>query len=118
MTSREKILTAIRSCGLPARALPTLEQTWITYPDPVAQFAGVLEGIGGSFVRVGDVDELNRRLDELPVYRDARQAVSLVAGVGGRTSIGRESPTRTPWKRSILRFCRASLGWRRTDRSG
>jgi L-lactate dehydrogenase complex protein LldG len=86
MTSRDRILTAIRSCGLPPRELPTLEQPWITYPDPVVQFAGVLEGIGGSFVRVGDVDELNRRLEELPVYRDARQSVSLVAGVG-RTNI-------------------------------
>jgi L-lactate dehydrogenase complex protein LldG len=86
MKSRDKILAAIRSCGLPARELPTLEQQWITYPDPVAQFAGVLAGIGGSFVRVGQIDELNRRLDELPVYRDARQTVSLVEGAG-RTNI-------------------------------
>jgi L-lactate dehydrogenase complex protein LldG len=86
MKSRDKILTAIRSCGLPAQELPTLEQQWITYPDPVAQFAGVLEGIGGSFVRIGHVDELNRRLDELPVYRDAQQTVSLVEKAG-RTNI-------------------------------
>ncbi len=86
MTSRDKILTAIRKCGLPSQALPSLDQAWIIYPDPVAQFAGVLTGIGGDFVRVGNVDELNRRLDELPVYRDARQTVSLVGGVG-RTNI-------------------------------
>ncbi|HEX4146769.1 MAG TPA: LUD domain-containing protein [Pirellulales bacterium] len=82
MTSREKILTAIRSRALAAQELPSLEQPWITYADPVAQFAGVLEGIGGRFVRVEQIDQVNRRLDELPVYRDARQTVSLVAGVG------------------------------------
>jgi L-lactate dehydrogenase complex protein LldG len=86
MTSREKILAAIRNCHLPAKALPTLEQEWITYADPVAQFASVLEGIGGQFVRVSGVDELNARLAELPVYREAGQVLSLVPGVG-RTNI-------------------------------
>ena len=67
--------------------MPTLEQQWITYPDPRR---AVRQRAGGDRRPVSsasaDVDELNRRLDELPVYRDARQTVSLVPGVG-RTNI-------------------------------
>jgi L-lactate dehydrogenase complex protein LldG len=86
MTSREKILRALRNSDLPERALPSLDQAWITYPDPVAQFAGVLEAIGGQFVPVAGADDLNARLAELPVYRDARLTVSLVPGIG-RTNL-------------------------------
>ncbi|HTU27710.1 MAG TPA: LUD domain-containing protein [Pirellulales bacterium] len=86
MTSRDKILTAIRKARLPAADLPPLERDWITYPDPLEQFGEVLRQIGGAMVRVADRAELAHRLEELPVYRDARQALSLVEGAG-RTTI-------------------------------
>jgi L-lactate dehydrogenase complex protein LldG len=82
MGSREEILTAIRSRQPAAKELPSLEREWITYPNRLQQFAGMLESIGGRCVAVANVDEINAALQELPVCRDAKQRISLIAGVG------------------------------------
>ncbi len=80
--SRAEILAAIRSHQPPPSPLPSLEQLWIEYPDPLAQFASVLASIGGQFVHAKDATEANLRIAEIPVYRDAKRRVSLVSGIG------------------------------------
>jgi L-lactate dehydrogenase complex protein LldG len=80
--SRADILAAIRSHQPAAKELPSLEQDWIQYPDRLAQFSDVLTSIGGQFVHVADAVNATSRLSEIPAYRDAKQTVSLVPGIG------------------------------------
>ena len=55
------------------------------YPDAIAQFASVLEMIGGRCVRVATMRDIQSELDRLAVYVSARQKVSRVAGAGVST---------------------------------
>lgn len=82
MTSREKILSAIRAQQAPAAEPPSLNQAWISYPDRFAQFASVVEAVGGSCWKVSGLDALNLKLAELPAYREAKERISLVSGAG------------------------------------
>jgi L-lactate dehydrogenase complex protein LldG len=82
MASRDEILAAVRKHQPAAKDLPSLEQNWITYPDRLAQFSAVLKEIGGQCIPVTDAAEADRRLQEIPVYREAKQIVSLVPGIG------------------------------------
>ena len=85
MTSRDEILSAIRKHLLEASPLPDLDGPWIQYPDPIAQFASVLEMIGGRCIRVPNLQAINAELDALPVYVAAKQTVSTIPGVGRST---------------------------------
>jgi L-lactate dehydrogenase complex protein LldG len=80
--SRASILAAIRSQSPPPAELPSLDENWITYPDPLAQFAAVILAVGGTCLNVADLAELNSRLAEIPAWRAAKQKVSLVPGAG------------------------------------
>jgi L-lactate dehydrogenase complex protein LldG len=81
-SSRKEILAAIHSRQPPASELPSLQQNWITYPDRVAQFATILNTIGGKFVRAADAAAADAQLRDIAVYREAKQIVSLVPGIG------------------------------------
>ena len=85
MSSRDEILSAIRRHLPEAAPLPELTGPWIQYADPIAQFASVLEMIGGRCVRVANVEAINAELDAIPVYAAAKQTVSTIAGVGTST---------------------------------
>lgn len=85
MTSRDEILSAVRKHLPEAVALPDLAGPWIEYPDPIAQFASVLEMIGGHCIRVPDLSAIQAELDSLPAYAAARQIVSAVPNVGTAT---------------------------------
>jgi L-lactate dehydrogenase complex protein LldG len=85
MSSRDEILSAIRKHLPETSPLPDLRGPWIEYPDPIAQFANVLEMIGGRCVRVPNLDAINAELDSLPVYVAAKQTVSTIPGVGRST---------------------------------
>ncbi len=85
MSSRDEILAAVRRHLPEASPLPDLAGPWIEYPDPIAQFASVLEMIGGRCVRVPNVESINLELDALPVYVAAKQKISRVAGAGAST---------------------------------
>lgn len=80
--SRASILAAIRSQIAPPAELPSLEENWITYPDPLAQFAAVIQAVGGTCLTVVDMSELNSRLTEIPAWQSAEQTISLVPGAG------------------------------------
>ncbi len=86
--AKQTILTAIRRHHLPEAPLPSLDQAWIEYPDPHAQFASVLESVGGQAVFVSDVSVVNAELATLPTWANAKKTVSLVDGVSGNTDLG------------------------------
>jgi L-lactate dehydrogenase complex protein LldG len=85
MSSRDEILLAIRKHLPEAMPLPDLDGPWIQYPDPIAQFASVLEMIGGRCVRVPNMAAITAELETLPVYVSAKQVVSTIPGVGTPT---------------------------------
>lgn len=82
ISARDSILGSIRRHLPEAAERPGHDGPWIQYPDPLAQFASVLEAIGGRCVRVKDVDEINQDLATFPVYAAVRTMVSLVPGAG------------------------------------
>jgi len=82
MASREEILAAIRKHQPAASELPGLDGRWITYPDRLAQFASSILAIGGGFIRAASAAEADRQLSEIAAYRDAKQVVSIVPGIG------------------------------------
>jgi L-lactate dehydrogenase complex protein LldG len=92
MSSRDEILAAVRRHLPEASPLPDLAGPWIEYPDPIAQFASVLEMIGGRCVRVPNVEAINPELEALPDYAAAKQTVSRVSGAGTST-VGLEAIT-------------------------
>ena len=85
MASRDEILAAIRKHQPRATELPHLDRDWTTYPDRLVQLATVLSAIGGLFIRAASEAEADRQLRELAAYRDAKQMVSLVPGIGEST---------------------------------
>lgn len=82
MSSKDEILQAIRTQLPQAVELPTLDEDWITYNDPVAQFTKSVATVGGQAVVVEDLAEANKLLDEIGSYSAARKRCSLVSGVG------------------------------------
>lgn len=82
MSSRNEILKAIRGHLVEAVDLPDLEQPWIEYPDPLAQFSEVLASVGGRCVVAANREEANAELAQVAAYSEAKKIVSLVPGVG------------------------------------
>ncbi len=82
MSSRETILRSIRQHLPESSPLPDLDGPWITFPDPIAQFANVLELIGGQCIRVPDVAAINAELESLPAYVASTKTLSRIPGVG------------------------------------
>ena len=87
MTPKQTILSAIRRHQLPEAPLPSLDQAWIQFNDVRAQFASVLESVGGRAVMVSDTAALNSELSAVSEWRDAKKTVSLVEGVHGNTDL-------------------------------
>jgi L-lactate dehydrogenase complex protein LldG len=78
MTSRDAILSAVRHHLPQSSPLPDLDGPWITYPDPFAQFASVLEMIGGRCIRVSSEVDIAGELAKLPQFTAAKQTLSMV----------------------------------------
>ena len=85
MSSRNDILTAIRSHPLEATPLPTLEQDWIQFDDRVAQFGQSLAGVGGRCIQVATLDDVNAELANVTEFSTAVARCSVVDGVGRPT---------------------------------
>lgn len=88
-TPKQKILDAIRRHHLPEAPLPSLDQAWIQFPDVRAQFAAVLESVGGRAVSVADVPSVNAELATMPAWTTAKKIVSLVDGIVGNIDLAR-----------------------------
>lgn len=88
MTSaKQTILSAIRRQALPEAPLPSLDQSWIQFRDAQAQFASVLESVGGRAIMVADVAAMNAELSTKPEWIGSKKTVSLVAGIQGNTDL-------------------------------
>ncbi len=85
MSSRDNILSAIRSHPLEATPLPTLEQDWIEFADPITRFGETLATVGGRCIPVVTVDDINRELSNLTEFSTSIVRVSTVDGVGSPT---------------------------------
>ncbi len=88
--SRESILSTLRKHSVPETELPDLQlpeltQQWITYPDPSQQFSDMLASIKGLCLQVKDIEEVNQRLAELPVYQESNNICSLIPDCGQPT---------------------------------
>jgi L-lactate dehydrogenase complex protein LldG len=81
VNSRDAILASLRHNAPPASRLPKAV-TGITYADPERQFAEAFGSVGGKFVRVASLAEVNTELGKLEAYTQARKIASLVPGVG------------------------------------
>jgi L-lactate dehydrogenase complex protein LldG len=82
MGSKQTILNLVRANKPEPAELPKLDNAWIIYADRYRQFAGLIESVGGRCFAVADLEELNRKLEEIPAYTSAKQIVSLVPGAG------------------------------------
>lgn len=76
MTSRESILETLRRQAIPPTELPDLQQDWIQYDDPRAQFAEVLSGVGGEAVTVSSLQNLTLDLAQRESFRNAKRIFS------------------------------------------
>jgi len=86
-SAKQTILAAIRRHQLPESPLPSLDQSWIQFSDLRAQFASVLESVGGRAIMVTDRAALNIELSGIAEWRDAKKTVSLVEGIHGNTDL-------------------------------
>jgi L-lactate dehydrogenase complex protein LldG len=82
MSSKADILSAIRRQHVPPSEPPGLEQPWITYADPFAQFQSAVESVGGRCLEVASAEAANQILAATPPYAEAKEVVSLVPGIG------------------------------------
>jgi L-lactate dehydrogenase complex protein LldG len=80
-TSRDTILQSLRATNLEPVELPDLDQPWGQFADPRAQFAEVLEAVGGRCLCAADLQEVNHQLGQLPAFQEARLIGSSVAGI-------------------------------------
>lgn len=87
MNSRNSILQAIRAQHVPAAELPSLDQQWIRYSDPLRQFQTLVESVGGRVVRLATSAELPDALAQLPEFAAAVQIVSTIEGVSGTVDL-------------------------------
>jgi L-lactate dehydrogenase complex protein LldG len=87
MSSRQKILDAVRSRTLPPAELPSLSQAWIRYEDRQKQFAAALEFVGGRPAFVASRDEIGRVIAEHPAFAAAKKIVSRVAELPGNVDL-------------------------------
>jgi L-lactate dehydrogenase complex protein LldG len=82
MASKDEILRELRTNRPPRSEAPTPFTDAITYADRRAQFASVLESVGGRCVYCADRAGINAALQTLPGYATAKKIVSLVPGIG------------------------------------
>jgi L-lactate dehydrogenase complex protein LldG len=59
MSSREKILGAVKKNQPDISPLPQVSVNHVTYADPVEKFTSILQGIGGTIIRVEDFAEID-----------------------------------------------------------
>ncbi|HQZ67193.1 MAG TPA: LUD domain-containing protein [Planctomycetaceae bacterium] len=86
-SSRETILKKVRSALPQSSPLPDLAAvtTWQTFRDPTAQFAEILQLVGGLVVRVSNLAEADAHLRALPQWSNGKIRCTVVPGVGDNT---------------------------------
>jgi len=87
MKNRETILNAVRSHSPAPTELPSLQQAWVRYDDPFAQFKLLLESVGGQCVSVASQAQVIGVLAAIPEYAAAKQIVSRIPAVPGNVDL-------------------------------
>jgi len=91
-SGRDAILASLRRNAPPASPLPEAPAA-IVYDDPEKQFAETFTSVGGRFVCVASLADIDAKLEKLEPYTQARKVASLIPGVGrtiagvGRTNV-------------------------------
>lgn len=83
MSSKATILKAIRKQLPQSIALPSLEQQWTTYDDPIAQFSEILSAVGGDPQHVSDMNAVQEYLDQTETYTSGQQICHGIEGLEG-----------------------------------
>jgi L-lactate dehydrogenase complex protein LldG len=85
VAAREEILASLRRAGVPAAPRPAMDGVGLKLADLPGRFVEAVAAVGGTVIRAPDLAAADRALAALPVRRDARRVVSLVAGLGAPT---------------------------------
>jgi L-lactate dehydrogenase complex protein LldG len=78
VTSRERMLGALRRAAPPAVPRPPPPTQWQHFEEPLAHFSRLLGEVGGVCVRVPSEDALRLAVAALPVVAEAEKVASLV----------------------------------------
>jgi L-lactate dehydrogenase complex protein LldG len=84
-SDRQRILSRIRQVRQPSVELPSLDQSWIKYDNPIEQFMNVVQAVGGSSHVVDDPCEARERLDLMPTYTSASTVFSQIPKIAEST---------------------------------
>lgn len=76
--AKQQILAALRKNLPQATALPTLDQDWTTYEDPVEHFGTVLRSVGGEVLEITSVEQARQEVEQLIQELNAKQIGSLL----------------------------------------
>ncbi|WP_425400951.1 LutC/YkgG family protein [Aeoliella sp.] len=85
MSAREDILNNVRANRATAIDLPSLDQDWQTFDDPLDHFRQMLTGIGASSEVMPNAAAADAWLNDRSEYAKSASAISLVEGVGRST---------------------------------
>lgn len=83
--SRTHILQQVRVNRASAMDLPSLDQDWQTFDDPVEHFRALLSSLGAQSELLSNKQAADAWLSQEKEYANAQQCVSQVAGVGRST---------------------------------
>jgi L-lactate dehydrogenase complex protein LldG len=81
--SRNEILQSLRAHDVEDVGLPDEDHPWTQYDDPVEPFIDAVKAVGGTALRVRDIEEMNATLQNLPAFAEAKKIASCVEGVQG-----------------------------------
>jgi L-lactate dehydrogenase complex protein LldG len=82
---RQRILNRIRRVQQSPVELPSLDQAWIRYDDPVSTFLKTVAAVGGIAHVVGTDREAGERMQSVPGFRTARRIFSQVPEIAEST---------------------------------
>lgn len=115
MSSREKILSAVKASQPPLRELPSLEmevsvsgEDLVSGEDPVTKFSTVAAAIGGRVFEVNSIDEIKERIAGL--FPDARRIISSFQELAGIAETAISDPDPHALRDTDLAVLKAELG--------
>ena len=81
MSSREEILSTIRSKQIEPTERPSLDGPWTQYDDPVQKLIEVVDAIGGKALLVSNLSEVGVELEKLPAFVASEKITSRIGSV-------------------------------------
>ena len=84
--SRSQILNSLRHRLPQSAPLPTMDESWIQFPDPIAQFRDSVVAVGGQTETCKAAD-LADTVGRLTVFDESKRIVSTVDGIAGNVDL-------------------------------